>query len=111
MERTPAGCSTPNQARTQSLNQMRSLISTAPESIRDELRHLKADPMLDCASAYRPGTKRHVVSLTEATFAHLCGVSPLDASSGKNERHRLNRGGDRQASPALWRIATTSNGG
>lgn len=29
-----------------------------------------------------------------ATFARLCGVTPTDASSGKNERHRLNRGGD-----------------
>jgi len=43
----------------------------------------------------------------EATFAHLCGVSPLDASSGKNERHRLNRGGDRQANSALWHIVIT----
>jgi transposase len=34
-------------------------------------------------------------------------VSPLDASSGKNERHRLNRGGDRQANSALWRIVIT----
>jgi transposase len=40
----------------------------------------------------------------EATFAHLCGVSPIDASSGKQERHRLNRGGDRQANAALWHI-------
>ena len=126
--------------------------------------------MLDCASAYRPGTKRDLVSITkfslrllarraialeaevaeldallsplvaetapellavmglgtdtasallvaagdnperlrsEATFAHLCGVAPLDASSGKNERHRLNRGGDRQANSALWRIVIT----
>ena len=126
--------------------------------------------MLDSASAYRPGTKRDLVSITkfslrllarraialeaevaeldallsplvaetapdllavmglgtdtasallvaagdnperlrsEATFAHLCGVSPLDASSGKNERHRLNRGGDRQANSALWRIVIT----
>ena len=31
----------------------------------------------------------------EAAFAHLCGASPLDASSGKNQRHRLNRSGDR----------------
>jgi transposase len=43
----------------------------------------------------------------EATFAHLCGVSPLDASSGNNERHRLNRGGDRQANSALWHIVIT----
>ena len=44
---------------------------------------------------------------SERTFAHLCGVSPLDASSGKQERHRLNRSGDRQANSALWRIVMT----
>lgn len=41
---------------------------------------------------------------TEASFAALCGVSPVDASSGRQHRHRLNRGGDRQANRALWRI-------
>ena len=40
----------------------------------------------------------------EASFAALCGASPVDASSGKQIRHRLNRGGDRQANSALWRI-------
>jgi len=43
----------------------------------------------------------------EASFAALCGVSPLPASSGKTQRHRLNRGGDRQGNTALWRIAFT----
>ena len=37
-------------------------------------------------------------------FAHLCGVAPIDASSGLTSRHRLNRGGDRSANQALWRI-------
>jgi transposase len=155
------------KARTQTLNQMRSLISTAPESIRAELRDLKAGPLLEHASTYRPGTRRDLVSLTkfslrmlarravsleaevaeldailgplvaetapdllacvglgtdtasallvaagdnperlrnEASFAALCGVSPLDASSGKQQRHRLNRGGNRDANMALWRI-------
>jgi transposase len=41
---------------------------------------------------------------SEASFAALCGVSPLDASSGRQRRHRLNRGGDRQANCALYRI-------
>lgn len=41
----------------------------------------------------------------EAALAALCGVSPLQASSGKTNRHRLNRGGDRQANNALWTIA------
>lgn len=42
---------------------------------------------------------------TEATFAKLCGVAPLPASSGKTKsRHRLNRGGDRQANSALYLV-------
>jgi transposase len=41
----------------------------------------------------------------EASFAHLCGVAPIPASSGKRDRHRLNRGGDRQANRALHIIA------
>ncbi len=41
---------------------------------------------------------------SEAAFAHLCGVAPIDASSGLTSRKRLNRGGDRSANNALWRI-------
>lgn len=41
---------------------------------------------------------------SEAAFAALCGTSPVEASSGKITRHRLNSGGDRQANNALWRI-------
>ena len=41
---------------------------------------------------------------SEAAFASLCGVNPIPASSGKTNRHRLNRGGDRQANAALHRI-------
>lgn len=40
----------------------------------------------------------------EAAFAHLCGAAPIPASSGKTTRHRLNRGGDRAANAALYRI-------
>lgn len=39
-----------------------------------------------------------------ASFAALCGTSPVDASSGRQQHHRLNRGGDRQANAALYRI-------
>lgn len=42
---------------------------------------------------------------SEASFAALCGVSPVPASSGKVTRHRLNRGGDRVANGALHIIA------
>jgi transposase len=42
---------------------------------------------------------------SDPAFANLCGVAPLPASSGKTtQRHRLNRGGDRQANAALYRI-------
>src|SRR3954451_7911527 len=41
---------------------------------------------------------------SEAAFAMLCGAPPLPASSGRTHRHRLNRGGDRQANAALYRI-------
>jgi transposase len=159
--------SSARRSRTQAINQMRSLISTAPESLRADLRDLSIYQVLTVASAYRHNAKTDVASVTkltlrmlarralsleeevkeidrllrtlvaetapqlcavigvgtdvasallvaagdnperlstEATFAKLCGVSPLDASSGKNERHRLNRGGDRQANSAqrMW---------
>ena len=158
------------KGRTQALNQMRNLVSTAPEPIRAELRGLSVFQLLERASTYRPGTKRDIVSLTkfslrmlarraitleeeikeidtilkplvketapelvatlgigtdaasallvaagdnpgrlhnEAAFAHLCGASSIDASSGKNQRHRLNRSGDRQANSALRHIVLT----
>jgi transposase len=39
---------------------------------------------------------------SEASFASLCGVAPIEASSGKVVRHRLNRGGNREANRALY---------
>lgn len=44
---------------------------------------------------------------SEAAWAHMCGTAPLEASSGKTIRHRLNRGGNRQANNALYRIVIT----
>jgi transposase len=41
---------------------------------------------------------------SEAAFAKLCGACPMPASSGKTNRHRLNRGGDRRANNALFTI-------
>ena len=162
--------SSARSSRTQAINQMRSLVSTAPEELRAELRDLSIYKVLTLASAYRHTGKTDVTTVTkltlrtlarralaleeevkeidrllktlvaetapelnaidgvgtdvasallvaagdnperlknEATFAKLCGVSPLDASSGKQHRHRLNRGGDRQANSALWHIVFT----
>lgn len=156
--------------RTQAINQMRSLISTAPEDLRAELRNLSIYNVLTVASAYRHTGRTDVTTVTKLTlrtlarralsleeevkeidrllkslvaetapelnaidgvgtdvasailvaagdnperlksesmFAKLCGVSPLDASSGKQQRHRLNRSGDRQANSALWHIVFT----
>jgi transposase len=43
----------------------------------------------------------------DAAYANLAGVAPIPASSGRNHRHRLNRGGDRHLNAAVWIIATT----
>jgi transposase len=162
--------SSARRSRTQAVNQMRSLISTAPDELRDELRSLSIYQVLTVTSAYRHTGRTDVTTVTkltlrtlarralsleeevkeidrilkslvaetapelsavdgvgtdvasavlvaagdnperlknEATFAKLCGVAPLDASSGKQVRHRLNRGGDRQANSALWHIVFT----
>ena len=45
---------------------------------------------------------------SEGSWAHLCGTTPLPANSGKvTTRYRLNRGGDRNANAALYRIVLT----
>ncbi len=54
------------------------------------------------AAGDHPGRLR-----SEASWAHLCGVAPIPASSGKIVRWRLNPAGDRQANHALWRIVLT----
>jgi transposase len=58
--------------------------------------------LLLIAAGDHPGRLR-----SEAAWAHLCGVAPVPASSGKVTRRRLNRGGDRQANHALWQIVIT----
>lgn len=59
----------------------------------------------DCAGALLVAAGDNPDRLqSESSFAHLCGSAPIEASSGKVVRHRLNRGGDRQANNALWRI-------
>jgi transposase len=49
---------------------------------------------------------------SERSWAHLCGVCPIPTGSGKTDgRHRLNRGGDRQANAAFYRIVLTRMSG
>jgi transposase len=156
------------KARTQAANQIHTLIDTAPDNLREQLRGRKIAHLAEEMARWRPGpptdpTAAHRYSLrtlarrwqqlsaeiaeldghitelvqqiapelvavrgvgieTAATllvaagdnperlcreqgFAALCGVSPVDRSSGRQRHHSLNRGGNRDANRALWRIA------
>jgi transposase len=73
------------------------------EAAPDLRVHSGVGPETAAALLVAMGDHRHRIR-TEAAFARLCGVSPLPASSGQTQRHRLNRGGDRQANAALYRI-------
>ncbi|MFE4583024.1 IS110 family RNA-guided transposase [Streptomyces chartreusis] len=156
------------KARTQAINQIRTLIITAPAGVREQFRGMPAVDLIDhlarsrptgdladpaCAvrTALRRLARRHrvlsqeiadadaelkalvtraapqMVALpgvgpesagqllitagdnperlrSEASFAHLCAAAPIPASSGRTNRHRLNRGGDRQDNRALHTI-------
>jgi transposase len=74
----------------------------------------EANPALRAAHGVGPDTAAQLIVTagtnphrlrSEAAFAALCGVAPVPASSGKTNRHRLSRGGDRGANNALHRIA------
>lgn len=91
-------------------------LSTEITALRDHLNRLitiAAPPELLADKGVGPDTAAALVIAagdnpdrmhSHAAFASLCGVSPVDASSGKQQRHRLNRGGNRDANQALWRI-------
>lgn len=156
------------KARTQAANQLRSVLITAPQQMRDKTRKFSLAQLVDSAARFRPGALTtpqaasklalkslanryqqltveikaldgHIDELarqacpelmaikgvgtdigaalltaagdnperlgSEASFAHLCGVAPIPASSGKTNRHRLNRGGNRDANRALYLLA------
>jgi transposase len=163
------------KARTACLNELRSLLVTAPAGLRERLAGLGAEPLTSACACLRPADDladpeqsvklalrslaRRYQSLTteiedlqlqlknlitrarpdllsihgvgvetaaqilitcgdnpdrltsESAFAALCGVAPIPASSGKTTRHRLSRGGDRQANRALHMIALTRMAG
>jgi transposase len=158
------------KARGQAANQLHSLLVTAPDPLRQQLRGLPLARLVQVAATFRAGPLTDPLAATkftlrelarryqlltaeldrldvqlaalapkaapgllarrgvgaqvagallvvagdnpgrlrsEAAFSMLCGSSPLEASSGKTVRHRLNRGGDRDANNALWTIAMT----
>ena len=100
------------------------LLSRRYQSLTAEIRELDTEITRLCAQANpallaTPGVGPDIAAAlliaagdnpermtSESSFAALCGVSPVQASSGRIVRHRLNRGGNRQANQALWRIAT-----
>ena len=85
---------------------------TAHEKVLAQLTTAAA-PELTAAFAVGPDTAAEMLIVagdnpdrihSEAAFARLCGVAPIPASSGMTTRHRLNRGGHRQANAALYRV-------
>ena len=70
----------------------------------DDARHQGAAPSTTAALLAGAGDNPDRIR-SEASFAALCGAAPIPASSGRTNRHRLNRGGDRQANWALHQIA------
>ncbi|MFF4398535.1 transposase [Streptomyces sp. NPDC001480] len=98
------------------------LLARRVEELDDEIAALKqritdvirqhVPQLLDCYGVV-PDTAAALLIATgdnperlhsEASFASLCGVSPVESSSGKTQRRRLHRGGDRQANSALYTI-------
>jgi hypothetical protein len=91
------------------------------EEIRSHDAHLEAlvadrAPTLVQAHGMGVGTAAEMLLIvgdnpervrSEAAFAKLCGSCPIPASSGKMTQHRLNRGGNRQANAALYRVVVT----
>lgn len=69
-----------NKARTQTLNQMRSLVSTAPDSVREPLRGLSITKMVDTCAGYRPAGGVDFVAITKRTLRQLARrVQALEA--------------------------------
>jgi transposase len=68
----------------------------APELLAQTAIGLNSAAQLPLKAGDNPDRLR-----SEASFAALCGVSPVPASSGKTLRHMLNRGGDRAANSAI----------
>jgi len=112
---------TPNDVQTATKFALRSVarryeqLSEEIAELDEQLDRLVADAAPELTALPGIGTDHAATLLTvagdnpqrlksEASFASLCGVSPIEASSGKVVRHRLNRGGDRDANRCLHLI-------
>jgi len=93
------------QALTDDLDELRDQLDTLTQRANPALR-AAVGVGADVASILLIAAGDNAERLTsDAALAALCGASPVEASSGKTVRHRLNQGGNRQANHALWRIA------
>ena len=95
------------QSLAEEINELESLLrplirDTAPTLFAEHGVGLDVAAKLLIAVGENPERLRN-----EASFAALCGTSPVDASSGKHTHHRLNRGGNRQANNALHTVWLT----
>jgi transposase len=81
----------------------RALAALLAEVAPDLLQECGVGPVCGAQLLVSSGDPSRMTS--EASFAALAGTSPVDASSGKQRRHRLNRGGDRQLNWALHVVA------
>ena len=89
---------------TEEINDLNRCIATAVQASAPDLLNLRGvGPDSAAALLISAGDNSERLG-SEASFAALCGTSPVEASSGKTQRRRLNRGGDRQANAALYRI-------
>ena len=118
--RGPRGCSGAEQVRQLELRRLAVLVREAEAQLVSNNRQL-ARIVADLAPGLtqRPGigpvsAAQSIVSFShpgrvrdDAAFAALAGTSPLEASSGRTSRHRLNCGGDRQLNKAIHTIAST----
>ena len=115
----PTRLDDPTQATKYALRALARRIRDLDEQIAEADRHInqltkQAVPTLLAMPQIGPQTAAQLAITagqnidrmrSEASFAKLTGTAPLPASSGKTTRHRLNRGGDRQANSALHMIA------
>jgi transposase len=81
----------------------RALAALLAEVAPELLEECGVGPICGAQMLVSSGDRSRMTS--EASFAALAGTSPVDASSGKQRRHRLNRGGDRQLNWALHVVA------
>ncbi|WP_099054836.1 transposase [Streptomyces fodineus] len=89
---------------TEEINDRTARLSTAIDACAPKLLNLYGVGSDTAAALLTAAGDNPDRLASEASFAALCGVSPVEASSGKTQRRRLNRGGDRKANSALYTI-------